>query len=246
MKLSNVITSAQDRTTKLTNQFRTTDIGVFGIDISRIDSDVTFQWLVAAVLLGSGLPRRQAVTQYRALEQAGLTTPERISAAGLRGIYTALQGDAVWDTTRFASVLVAVASVLIIRYEGDLNRLHFFAEGAQDLERRLLSLSSRLPLTAVHIFLRGLRGIWEKAEPPFTPAARMAYTALFSCYYQDYESPGDLERHLEEGYFGDVTPYAFEAALEQLGERYCQRHRCAACPFRGDCTMNRTTERRDE
>ena len=49
-------------------------------------------------------------------------------------------------------------------YGGDLNVLHEKARSSEDLESKLMEFKGVGPVT-VNIFLRELRGIWEKAQP---------------------------------------------------------------------------------
>ena len=50
------------------------------------------------------------------------------------------------------------------RYAGDLNLLHQEAIDKRDLESRLMEFKGIGPVTT-NIFLRELRGVWEKADP---------------------------------------------------------------------------------
>jgi hypothetical protein len=67
---------------------------------------------------------------------------------------------------------------LISDYDGSLDVLHGAAADARDLENRLKALGKGIGDTTVAIFLRELRGIWDRAEPPPSPLALVAATTL--------------------------------------------------------------------
>lgn len=74
-----------------------------------------------------------------------------------------------------ATKLLAASQALLEQYGGDLNTLHDAARDAADLEARLRNLAKGIGAVTVNIFLRELRGIWEKAHPfPCDPAIAAA------------------------------------------------------------------------
>lgn len=54
---------------------------------------------------------------------------------------------------------------MVEKYRGDLSCLHDSAENPRDLHRRLQELGKGIGQVTVNIFLRELRGIWNKADP---------------------------------------------------------------------------------
>jgi hypothetical protein len=120
-------------------------------------------------------------------------------------------------------------------YQGDLNRLHFFARDQHDLGRRLRELGDVVTPGVVALFLRELREVWEKATAPLTRGAVRATRnlGLVAANGPDavLERLRDVweEAGVKEG-FRD-----FEAALSTLGERYCRGRKCHLCPVRELC-----------
>ena len=115
-----------------------------------------------------------------------------------------------------ATKLLAVCQALAESYGGDLNLLHDASASTEDLAARLRALGKGIGPVTVNIFLRELRGIWQKAEPP--PSERV----LASAADLDFLPPGLSDagealsilrrcwrkEGMEEGDFAD-----FEAAL---------------------------------
>ncbi|MEM2849241.1 MAG: hypothetical protein QXI36_03085, partial [Candidatus Bathyarchaeia archaeon] len=85
------------------------------------------------------------------------------------------------------------------------------ASGPEDLERMLQTFKGVGPV-AVNIFLRELRGIWDKAKPK--PSKMAVETAQ--------------RIGLE-----NVEPY--ESALVRLNLEFCKKKRCVDCPVREYC-----------
>jgi hypothetical protein len=80
------------------------------------------------------------------------------------------------------------------------------------LERRLLEFKGVGPI-GLNIFLRELRGIWQKAKPK---PSRMAVTVA-------------QRIRLEK-----VEPY--ESGLVRINLDYCKKRKCEACPVKNYCT----------
>lgn len=58
-----------------------------------------------------------------------------------------------------------MARALAEQYGGDPERLHSMARDNEDLEKRTQSLAKGIGPITTNIFLREMRGIWEKADP---------------------------------------------------------------------------------
>jgi len=74
--------------------------------------------------------------------------------------------------------------------------------------------------TTVNIFLRELKGVWEKARPQISPLAREAA-------YRLGLGESELELH------------TMESALVRLNLEFCKRRRCSSCPVREGCRGER-------
>ncbi|MEQ9715133.1 MAG: hypothetical protein ABGF52_06305 [Candidatus Asgardarchaeum sp.] len=83
---------------------------------------------------------------------------------------------------------------------------------SKDLERRLIEFKGFGP-TAVNIFLRELRGIWSKANPPPSVIAVKVAECL---------SIKDVKK--------------FESQLVRIYLEYCKKRRCNICPVKTFCT----------
>ena len=137
------------------------------------------KWFLAAILYGARISGALATRTYRVFAARDLYTPEAILAQGWDGLVGLLDegGYARYDF-KTATKLLRVMASLKEGYQGDLERLHGAAADFDDLEARLRALAPGLGPTTANIFLRELRGIWPKAEPPLSPLAQRAAEAL--------------------------------------------------------------------
>jgi len=172
-----------------------------------------FKWFLASLLFGRRISAEIALRTFREFERRGYTTPERVLKAGWHRLVEALdEGGYVRYDYSTADRLLEICARL--QEEGGLERLHSSARDAKDLERRLQEFRGIGPVTA-SIFLRELRGIWEKADPPLSPLAR------------------EVARRL--GIREEKRMKELEPRLVRLGLEYCKRRRCPSCPARRRC-----------
>ena len=156
-----------------------------GIDLAAPDPGERFKWFLAAVLYGARISESLARRTWHEFAARGVLTPDRILATGWDGLVAILDaGGYVRYDYKTATKLVDVCDALMRDYGGSLDALHDAAAGARDLENRLKSLGKGIGDTTVGIFLRELRGIWARADPPLSPLALAAAIAL------DYLKPG--------------------------------------------------------
>ena len=90
---------------------------------------------------------------------------------------------------------------------GTLERLHTESSSPADLEKRLQEFKGVGPI-GVNIFLRELRGIWEKAKPKPSPMA-VATAQKIGLKLEDVER--------------------YESQLVRLNLEYCKKHRTSEC-----------------
>ena len=104
-------------------------------------------------------------------------------------------------------------------YQGSLERLHEAAADHEDLERRLMDLAPGIGPATVNIFLRELRGIWAKADPPLSPLAQAAaeHLGLLPRGLDPREALAELERHWQAQPAAGHDFADLEAALVRLG-----------------------------
>ena len=188
-----------------------------GIRLDRRERDELFRWFLASLLFGARIAESVAARTYRIFVQHRLTTPEAIARADLSELLEIMAEGGYVRYDGITSRKVEEASAkLIAEYAGDLNNLHAAAKDPRDLEARLQAFRGVGPTTA-GIFLRELRGLWPKADPPLGSLARLAADHLGiadpRAFWRSHAVPGYDFRH-------------FEAALTRIGKDFCRRRRC--------------------
>jgi hypothetical protein len=194
-----------------------------GIDLAAADAGERFKWFLAALLYGARISEALACRTWHEFAARGVLTAEAIVATGWDGLVAILDsGGYVRYDYKTATKLLDVCAALMRDYGGSLDALHGAAAGPRDLENRLKALGKGVGDTTVGIFLRELRGIWTKAEPPLSPLALAAAKAL------GYVSPAADDvvralRALRKRWTADGQPAStfaeFEAALVREGLR---------------------------
>lgn len=176
-----------------------------------------FKWFLASLLFGKRISAEIALRTFREFEHRGYTTPEKILEAGWARLVKALDdGGYVRYDFSTADRLLEICKRL--KEEGGLERLHASAKDPEDLMRKLTGFKGIGPTTA-SIFLRELRGIWEKADPPLSPLAEEVAKRL--------------------GIKGEERMKELEPKLIRLGLEYCKRGRCSTCPVPEGCRRKR-------
>ena len=205
--------------------------GELGIDLAAPDAGERFKWFLAAVLYGTRISESLARRTWREFAARGVLTPARIAATGWDGLVAILDaGGYVRYDYKTATKLRETCSALLRDGGGSLDALHDAAADPRDLEKRLRALGKGIGDTTVGIFLRELRGIWPKAEPPLSPLARAAAVALGYLRPATDEPDRALAR-LRRLWAADGHPVAgfaeFESALVREGlrlRRQASRH----------------------
>ena len=193
-----------------------------GIALAGLDSGELFRWFLASMLYGARINQSVAGRTYLAFLEHGLATPERIVAADLSELLQIMaeNGYVRYDGITSRKVQEAAAK-LLQDYGGDLNSLHAAARDAHDIEARLQGFKGIGPTTA-GIFLRELRGLWPKADPPLGDLARLA-----AAHVGIADPVSFWKKHTVAGY--DYRH--FEAALTRIGKDFCRRGRCQKSPL---------------
>jgi len=182
-----------------------------GLDLSRAED--RFKWFLASVLFAKRISAETAKETYFCFEQEELTSPDALLEAGRDRLVEALDsgGYTRYDFST-ATNLLGIAKTLKEKY-GDIERLHAESSNATDLESRLQEFKGVGPV-GVNIFLRELRGIWEKAEPkPSLIAVATAQKIGLDLK--------DVER--------------CESQLVRLNLEYCKKRRSLECPLEDNC-----------
>lgn len=174
-----------------------------------------FKWFLASILFAKRISSEVAKRTYREFEKEGIVTPERINEAGWDKLVAVLDaGGYVRYDFSTATNLLEIAASLVENY-GSLETLYARSKDSRELEKRLLEFKGVGP-TTVNIFLRELKGVWEKARPKLSPLAREVALRL-GLGGEELELPG------------------VESALVRLDLEYCRRKRCSSCPVREAC-----------
>ena len=159
------------------------------LDLDLSKPDDRFKWFLASVLFAKRISAQTAKETYLYFEQEELTSPDAILEAGWDRLVEVLDsgGYTRYDFST-ATNLLGIAKTLKEKY-GDLEQLYAQSLDPTDLERRLQEFKGVGPV-GVNIFLRELRGIWEKAKPKASPMA-VATAQKIGLKSEDVEySPG--------------------------------------------------------
>jgi len=206
-----------------------------GINLNKGEEEV-FKWFLASLLYGAPIGGNIVVRTYKEFEERGLITPEAIVNAGWDSLVDALDaGGYVRYDFKTATKILEACKNLLDRY-GSLEILHDEASSPRDLEKRIKGLAKGIGDTTVELFLRELRGIWEKAEPfPGKLAVLAAINLGFT--ERDPSERGLILSDLKALWkkFGKGPFPVFEAALVRLGRDFCKKNKCSQCPMREFC-----------
>jgi len=197
-----------------------------GIDLVSLNPTDLFKWFLASLLFGARISEVIAIRTFGEFQREGLDSAQKVLERGWDGLVEVLdRGGYVRYDFKTATKLLEVCRNLLEQYEGDLNLLHRQSRDARDLESRLKELGKGVGEVTVNIFLRELRGLWEKANPPLQGFALEAALNLGLV-----SSPQGVLDQLKA--YGDRQ---LEPALLRLGKNYCRKGRCQQCPMKGVC-----------
>ncbi len=210
-----------------------------GINLSSGDAKEIFKWFLASILFGARISETIVINTYRVFEKEGILSPDNIIKRGWDGLVEILdRGGYVRYDFKTATKLLDVNKTLIDRYRGDLNVLHSMASSPEDLERRLKDLGKGIGDLTVNIFLRELRGIWQKAEPLPSELVTMAAKNI-GIIPEDIKDRREILKILMRKWNGkgmDIGDFSdFEASLLRLGKGFCRKRACGRCPLKEDC-----------
>jgi hypothetical protein len=138
-----------------------------GIDLSSGKPGEIYKWFLAAILYGARISEIIASNTYREFARARVLSPQAVIRTGWDRLVEILdRGGYVRYDYKTATKLLAINRNLVECYAGDLNVLHAAARDARDLEQRIKALGKGIGDVTAGIFLRELRRIWSKADPP--------------------------------------------------------------------------------
>lgn len=197
-----------------------------GIELDGLRPEEIYKWFLAAVLYGARISESLATRTWREFERSGALSPQRILATGWEGLVQILdRGGYTRYDYKTATKLLEVNRALLADYGGNLNTLHAAATDCVDLERRIMALGKGIGPTTSGIFLRELRGRWQKASPTLSP---LAIAAAKNIGFLAERTSADaalaqLQRQWQEAGLPSGSFSDFEAALVRAALH--QRHR---------------------
>ena len=155
-----------------------------------------------------------------------ILTPKKILDRGWDGLVKILdEGSYTRYDFKTADKLLEVMRNLTETHRGSLNLIHVQASHARDLERRLKALGKGIGDVTVSIFLRELRGVWQKADPSPTPLVVEAAKRLG--IVKKEATAEDALRQLKVFWArNELTGKSFvnfETALLRLGKDYLRK-----------------------
>ncbi len=184
-----------------------------GLDLRREED--RFKWFLASILFAKRISSEIAKRTYKEFEREGIVTPEKIIKSGWDKLVEVLDlGGYVRYDFSTASNLLEIAASLKEKY-GSLETLYTQVRSSKNLENKLLEFKGVGP-TAVSIFLRELKGIWERANPQPSPLAKEVASKL---------GLGEGELELPD----------MESSLVRINLEFCRRKRCFSCPVKEGC-----------
>lgn len=193
-----------------------------GIQLDNLEAGEIYKWLIAAILYGARISEKIATHTWQLLERNALLTPECAIHTGWDGVVALLdQGGYARYDYKTATKLLAVSQTLLDQYAGDLNQLHAAARDCDDLERRIMALGKGIGPVTTQIFLRELRGRWDKAtpslaQPAFQAARELGYLPK-DCYDDDQLALTHLQAVWVKSGASMTSFPDFEAALVRYG-----------------------------
>ncbi|MBA7506870.1 hypothetical protein ES706_05585 [subsurface metagenome] len=184
-----------------------------GLNLNREED--RFKWFLASTLFAKRISSKTAKRTFQEFERAGVVTPENIIDAGWDKLVEILDsGGYVRYDFSTASNLLNIVNKLKERH-GSLQNLYEQSLDSKDLEEKLLEFKGIGP-TAVNIFLRELKDVWEKAKPSISTLAREVASNL-----------GLRNKEL-------VLP-GIESSLVKINLEFCKGKKCSICPLQEEC-----------
>lgn len=212
---------------------------ILGINLNSRDEEEIFKWFLASVLFGAPITETAVIKTYKCFEKRNGLTPKKISEIGWDGLVKILdEGSYTRYDFKTADKFLEVMGSLVTKYEGNLNLLHEQAADSSDLEKRLKELGKGIGDVTVGIFLRELRGIWEKAHPKPTPVVVLAAKNLGIVKEErPLEVLQELKRFWTRNKVAEKDFVNFETALLRVGKDLCRKKKCRQCKLQQFCVV---------
>jgi hypothetical protein len=217
----------------LIRQYQGRFAGELGIDLSSGRADEVFKWLLASVLFGARISGNLVKKTFREFASRDIISLKAILDTGWDGLVEILdKGGYVRYDFKTATKLLDLCKSLKKNYPAGLAILHAVAADPRDLEQRLKSLAKGIGDVTVSIFLREMRGIWEKADPLPSDLAVLAakeWAIIPRAVRNKKDILGLLRQAWKEAGMKKKDFPDFEAALVRAGiEARRRKHRAVA------------------
>jgi endonuclease III len=193
---------------------------VLGIDVSGAKDEEIFKWFLASILFGASITESSVIKTYKCFQKHGVLTPQKILETGWDGLVKILdEGSYTRYDFKTADKLLLVMQNLTEKYHGSLSAVHGRASDEPDLESRLKSLGKGIGDVTVSIFLRELRGVWQKADPKPTALVILAAEELGLVKEQAMaeETLKQLKTFWKRNAVAGMSFINFETALFRVG-----------------------------
>jgi endonuclease III len=209
---------------------------ILGINLSSGKEEEIFKWFLASILFGAPINETSVIKTYKCFKKYDVLTPKRILQIGWDGLVKILdEGSYTRYDFKTADKLLEVMKNLTQKYNGRLTLLYDMALDTQDLENRLKNLGKGIVEVTVKIFLRELRGVWNKAEPEPTELVVVAAENLGIFKKERGKSLEQLKDFWLKNEVEGESFVNFETALLRLGKNFCRKGKCAVCPVKDEC-----------
>lgn len=191
--------------------------GRFSAELGIDPAGEAFKWLLASVLFGARISWKIAERTYRCFERHRALSPEDLMKTGWDGLVAILdEGGYVRYDFSTASKLIEMSENLQSEYGGSLDKLHSESADPADLEKRIMALAKGIGPVTAGIFLREMRGSWEKAQP--LPSDKVVQTAKELGYIPENIEDRKDALDILVNTWGDEKDFPdFEAALQRKG-----------------------------
>lgn len=210
-----------------------------GINLSFKNEEEIFKWFLASILFGARIGENIVIKTFLEFEKQQVVSPQRTLEVGWDTLVEILdEGGYVRYDFKTATKLLDICNILIEEYGGSLNKLHRESKDPRDLEFRLMAFKGVGPLTT-NIFLRELRGIWDKAEPLPCNLVMLSANNLGLVKAKERNKVlAELKALFKNAHLGEVYLFSdFESALIRLGKNGCKKGKsgCKRCPLSTEC-----------
>lgn len=203
-----------------------------GIDLSSTKNEEIFKWFLASILFGARISESIVVNTYKEFEKEEVVSPLKILKTRWDGLVKILdKGGYVRYDFKTATKFLEVMRNFEDKYGGDFSRLEQETRNSRDLEEKIKNLGKGIGEVTVGIFLRELRGLWQKANPPLSPLVFMAARNLRLINKEDTALSGleKLKLLWKENRVSGKEFADFEVALLRLAKDWCRRRKCRNC-----------------